>query len=147
MTARSPGETVIAIDPGREKCGLAVLDGAGELLDKFVVATPSIAGALEHCLGEHGTSRIIVGDGTGSKDLQAAIAQALPSPTLEIVPEERTTERALELWRDVEPPRGWRRLLPRSLRFPGQPIDDFAAWIMALDYLGRSTAQKPDSGG
>ncbi len=147
MTAPSPGETVIAIDPGRDKCGMAVLDAAGELLDKFVVATQSVVGALEQCLGEHARSRVVVGDGTGSRDLQATIAERFPGLTPEVVPEERTTERALELWRDVEPPRGWKRLLPRSLRFPARPIDDFAAWVLASDYVGRSGAQTPDSGG
>lgn len=147
MTAVSPGEAVIAIDPGREKCGVAVLDRTGHLLDKFVVGTPSVAQALAGCLRQHATSRVIVGDGTGSRDLRTAIAEELPSVTVEVVPEERTTERALELWRDVEPPQGWRRLLPRSLRFPSQPIDDFAAWILARDQLGRAGVQTPDPGG
>jgi RNase H-fold protein (predicted Holliday junction resolvase) len=147
VTAPPSGKTIIAIDPGREKCGLAVVDAAGGLLGKSVVPTALVAGALAQHLEEHAASRVIVGDGTGSRDLRATVAERLPNLALDTVPEEHTTERALELWRDVEPPQGWRRLLPRSLRFPRRPIDDFAAWILARDYLERAGAQTPDSGG
>jgi RNase H-fold protein (predicted Holliday junction resolvase) len=137
VTTLEPGEHLIGIDPGRDKCGLAVLDDTGAPIDKFVVATGSLVGALEHCLGEYPQSTVVIGDGTGSGDLQAAIAEALPDLGLHPVAEHHTTERALELWREVEPVRGWRRLLPRALRFPARPIDDLAAWILAADYLGK----------
>jgi hypothetical protein len=145
VNAPSRGEVVIAVDPGREKCGVAVVDESGELLDKFVVATASLVGALKHCLEEYETCRLVVGDGTGSRDVQTAIAEALPALSLHIVSEEHTSERGLELWRDVQPPRGWRRLLPRSFRFPVRPIDDFAAWILAQDYLGEHGPKMADS--
>lgn len=143
MTGPATGDTVTAVDPGRDKCGVAVLDQSGAVLDKFVVRTDSFVGALRHCLQEYPHSHVIVGDGTGSEDLQARIAEEFPDLTLELIPEQRSTERALELWRDVEPARGWRRLLPRSLRFPLRPIDDFAAWVLAADYLSDQNARDP----
>ena len=143
MTGLATGDTVTAIDPGRDKCGVAVLDESGAVLDKFVVQTDSFVGALRHCLQEYPHSQVIVGDGTTSEALQARIADELPDLTFDLVPEQHTTERALELWRDVEPARGWRRLLPRSLRFPRRPIDDFAAWVLATDYLSDRNARDP----
>ena len=143
MTGLATGDTVTAIDPGRDKCGVAVLDESGAVLDRFVVRTDSFVGALRHCLEEYPHSHVIVGDGTTSEALQARIADELPDLTFDLVPEQHTTERALELWRDVEPARGWRRLLPRSLRFPRRPIDDFAAWVLATDYLSDRNARDP----
>jgi hypothetical protein len=52
------------------------------------------------------------------------------------VDERDTTLRARELWRRAEPPRGLARLLPPGLRSPPGPIDDYAAWAIALRYLG-----------
>jgi hypothetical protein len=78
---------------------------------------------------------VIIGGGTSSKTAQAALRRVLPELAIQVVDEEHSTERALERWRDTVPPRGWRRLLPRSLRFPPGPIDDFAAWVLAEDYL------------
>jgi len=140
VTGLATGDTVTAVDPGRDKCGVAVLDQSGAVLDKFVVRTDSFVGALRHCLQEYPHSRVIVGDGTTSEALQARIAEELPGLAFELIPEQHTTERALELWRDVEPAQGWRRLLPRSLRFPRRPIDDFAAWVLATDYLSDRNA-------
>jgi hypothetical protein len=37
-------------------------------------------------------------------------------------------------WKEV-PPRGWRRLVPLSLQVPPEPIDDFAAVVLARRHL------------
>jgi RNase H-fold protein (predicted Holliday junction resolvase) len=132
---RWTGARVIAIDPGREKCGLAALDGEGRLLQKAVVPTNELTGLLARVLPETPAASVAIGGGTYSHELQDALHEALPDLTVTIIPEAHSTERALERWRSVEAPRGWRCLLPRSLRFPPGPIDDFAAWTLAEEYL------------
>jgi len=135
VTPSRTGAQVIAIDPGRKKCGLAALAGDGRLLHKAVVPTAELAAHLARLLPDAPQACALIGDGTTSRDVQAAIRAAFPGLAVEVVAEQHSTLRALERWRDVEPPRGWRRLLPRPLRFPSAPIDDFAAWILAEDYL------------
>ena len=129
------GARVLAIDPGRGKCGVAALDAEGRLLYKTIVPAADLAGRVSQMLGAAPEAAVIIGAGTASRDLQAALRAARPGLALEVVAEQHSTERALERWRLVEPPRGWRHLLPRSLRFPPGPLDDFAAWILAEDFL------------
>ncbi len=128
------GAHIIAIDPGRDKCGIAALAQEARLLHKAVVATSALVQTLAEMVGDAPHATIIIGDGTSSQDAQTALRQAIPGLPLEVVPEAHSTERALERWRDIVAPRGWRRLVPRALRFPAEPIDDFAAWILADDH-------------
>jgi len=122
---------VIAIDPGRDKCGLAAVDSRGRLLKRSIVPAPDTPAALRELLTDFLEADLIIGDGTGSE----AVSDLLGDVSLTVVPEAHTTDRALELWRDEVQPTGWRRLLPRALRFPPGPIDDYAAWVLARDYL------------
>jgi len=132
---RIAADFIIAIDPGREKCGIAVLTAAGTPVERDITPTRDLPDALNELLHKHPNSHVVIGDGTSSEQAQAAIAEAIPELGLATVPESHSTERALERWRDVTALAGWRRLLPRSLRFPPGPIDDFAAWILAEDHL------------
>ena len=135
MSGPWAGARVIAIDPGRGKCGLAALGPDARLLFKAVVPTSELADHLTGMIPDALDAAVVIGDGTSSKDAQAALRQALPDLTLVVVPEAHSTERALERWRDVVAPRGWRRFVPRAFRFPPEPIDDFAAWVLAEDFL------------
>jgi len=145
VSDRRAGGAIIAIDPGREKCGLAAVAADGRLVEKAVVPTGELPDRLARMLSAAPEADVIIGGGTSSKTVQAALRQALPDLTAAVVDEEHSTERALERWRDTVPPRGWRRLLPRSLRFPPGPIDDFAAWILAEDYLTKKRDTIPIS--
>lgn len=134
MSDPNSGPTIIAIDPGRLKCGVAVVSARGELIEKAVVPVEGIAGALRQLLASYPGVHLVVGDSTGSRDVCRRIEAEFPDRPVERVPEYRSTERALSRWRDTVRPAGWERLLPRPLRFPREPIDDFAAWILAEEY-------------
>jgi RNase H-fold protein (predicted Holliday junction resolvase) len=131
---RSP-RVVIAFDPGREKCGWAVVSADGALLAKGVVPEDILEAALARLLTEHSEADVVVGDATGSAAVRRRIEAAAPGAPLATISEHRSTERALARWRETVRPAGWRKLLPTALRFPGEPIDDFAAWILAEDWL------------
>jgi RNase H-fold protein (predicted Holliday junction resolvase) len=132
-----PDETarplILAIDPGREKCGLALVDGRSHLRLRAVVPTGSVAARVAEWCAAHAPDHILLGAGTGSSPLRATlVARAIP---VEIVPERDTTLRARALYFADHPPRGLRRLLPRSLLTPPIPIDDYAACAIALAWL------------
>jgi len=109
----------------------------GRLLYKAVVPTAELPGYVAHIGTDAAEAVIAIGDGTSSKEAQAALREALPAARIVEVTEAHSTERALERWRDLEAPCGWRRFVPRSLRFPPGPVDDYAAWVLAEDYLRR----------
>jgi hypothetical protein len=59
-----------------------------------------------------------------------------------VVPEAYTTLRARRRYFDEHPLRGWRRLFP-GLQTPPIPIDDYAAVLIAEDYLSSTSHGTP----
>ena len=126
---------VAAVDPGREKCGLAFLDGTGRVLEQAVVATVRLPEELKARAKKFPPERVILGNGTTSGDAEAAVRAALPGTPVEIVDEYRTTDEAKIAYWKANPPTGWRRLLPTGMQVPPVPVDDFVAVILAQRYL------------
>lgn len=128
-------KTVLAIDPGNSKCGLALAqrDGEGKisLLWSSIAPKEQIPAMLEEAHRVAHFSMVIVGSGTTSKPLVAAIRQAMPSMAILVVDEKDTTLQARERYWEYNMRKGWRRFLPATLQVPPVPIDDYAALIIA----------------
>lgn len=124
--------TVLAIDPGRDKCGIAVLSPQGDVLLHEIVPTAALETRVSELAAEY-APRIIMGDGTTSAATKARIEAQVGAVTL--VDEYRTTEEGRRLYWAENPPRGWRRLVPRGLLTPTVPVDDFAAVALARRFL------------
>ncbi len=125
---------VIAIDPGREKCGLAVVSEGG-VLQRSVLSPEEIPGAVGEMIAVHSPEVIVIGDGTHAGALAGRIREHAPRPPVVFADESYTTLRARERFFRENPPRGLRRLIPRGMLIPGRPIDDLAAVILGEDYL------------
>lgn len=130
---------LLAIDPGKDKCGLAVVSFAGEVLQRQIVATTQMPQVLPDWLQRYEIAQIIIGDSTTSKTMRATLSTLLKNPASGVdvisVTEKNSTLEARELYWRENPPRGWRRVLPLSLQEPPEPIDDFAAVILAQRFL------------
>ncbi|HXF82770.1 MAG TPA: pre-16S rRNA-processing nuclease YqgF [bacterium] len=126
---------VLAIDPGREKCGLAVLAADGTVLARRVVAAMELIVAAKDLAGRYAPQAIVVGDRTASASVRRALAQGLPDLPAEVVPEAGTTLEARRLYFADHPPRGWRRFVPLSLQVPPEPYDDYAAVALGRRFL------------
>ncbi|MBF1681532.1 pre-16S rRNA-processing nuclease YqgF [Selenomonas artemidis] len=124
--------TVLAIDPGRDKCGIAVLSPQGDVLLHEIVPTGALETRVSELAAEY-APRIIMGDGTTSAAAKARIEAQVGAVTL--VDEYRTTEEGRRLYWAENPPSGWRRLMPRGLLTPTVPVDDFAAVALARRFL------------
>jgi len=133
MANSNERQPIVAVDPGREKCGLAVVDGSQTLFQE-IVARSSIVERLRAVLPPNGL--IVVGDGTGSKAFIRELSANLPDIENRIVTvdEKLSSVEARSLYWRQNPPKGWRRLLPVSLQTPPVPIDDYVAVILAKRY-------------
>jgi hypothetical protein len=123
---------ILAIDPGRAKSGLVVVR-AGEILARAVVATDELVARVGAWRDAFRPARLLIGGGTGHRAVLAQLTAA--GMTLQVVPEADTTRRARARYFHDHPPTGWRRLVPRGLLTPPIPIDDYAALLIAEDYL------------
>lgn len=126
--------TVLAIDPGTAKCGMALARRGNlgvDLLWRRIVPTEHLESALEEAMAEASFDLIVVGSGTSSRALVERIKERLPSMGVLIVDEKDTTMQARERYWQANPRRGWRRLLPSTMQVPPEPVDDFVALILA----------------
>ena len=130
---------VAAIDPGREKCGVAIVAENGEVLEQSVVATVWLADELAERVRRFSPERILLGNGTTSRAAEATIRENLPDIPVEIVDEYRTTDDARRAYWKANPPTGWRRFFPTSMQVPPEPVDDFVAVLLAQRYLDART--------
>ena len=123
---------VLAIDPGREKGGVAVLATDGRILVQEVVVTAELDAVVGALIAAY-TPIVIMGNGTTSAAAKARV-EALGYEVI-LVDEYRTTDAAKRAYWEAHPPRGWRRLVPRGMLVPPVPVDDFVSVILAQRFL------------
>lgn len=123
----------MGIDPGKDKCGVAVLTASGEIKYQRVVATEELDTVIKTLAAQFDIESVILGDGTTHK----AAAQKVKAAGLnfQLVDEKHTTEEARREYWKKNPPRGWRRLLPTSMQVPPEPVDAIVAEILVRRYL------------
>ena len=131
---------VVALDPGRSKCGLLLADiSTNTVLQGMVIPSSEVLDQLrawmEDDQGENAQiADLVIGDGTSSTIWQ----QQLPtSMKVHVVDETGTTLRARYRYWQLWPARGWKRLLPSGLRIPSGDLDAIAALVILEDYLER----------
>jgi hypothetical protein len=79
--------------------------------------------------------RSLRGDGTGSGPWQPWLRERT---RLILVPEAGTTLAARQRYWQLEPARGWRRLLPEGLRLPPRDVDDVVAQLLLERQLNQT---------
>jgi RNase H-fold protein (predicted Holliday junction resolvase) len=132
---------VLAIDPGRDKCGIALVahENESETVHlRRVVPVAKMQEAIEELSQTYSFSHVVLGNSTASKQWRAKMEKWLPDAQIFTVDESHSTYQARALYWETYPPRGWRRLLPLSLQEPPEPIDDFAAVILARRFFAIS---------
>ena len=128
--------SIIAIDPGREKCGIAVVHQQEGVLYRAVVTLEHLPGEISRLLNTYAAALIVLGDGTAHGYIKTLLESSLAdTPIAIILVDERysTDEARQRYWRD-NPPQGLKRLIPLGLQVPPGPIDDYVAVILAERY-------------
>lgn len=129
-------KSVLAIDPGISKCGMALVQRDGDdsklsVLWREVTPRGNVLERIRAAEEKGGFAMVIVGSGTTSKDLVQEIRSEMPSVGILVVDEKDTTMQARERYWEHNKRKGWRKLLPASLQMPPDPVDDFVAVILA----------------
>lgn len=123
-------EAVLGVDPGTRKCGYAVVgESPGPPLALGIVPTERLVETLQELVARFPVRAVALGGGTHTAPVGEMLA-ALGLP-VNIVDERETTLLARQRYFAANPPRGWRRLVPRGMLLPPRPIDDFAALLIA----------------
>ena len=124
---------IAAIDPGRDKCGLVVVDNEQFVLEQKILAREKIKESILAIDDKYNLEIVVLGDGTASEEIKRELAEV--GLVIHIIDERNSTLEAKELYWQENPPCWWRKLIPVSLQMPPQAIDDYAALVLARRYL------------
>ena len=97
---------ILAVDPGNEKTGIAIVSPSGEMICRKIISSNTFN-------KEIGRNHKI---------------------TTSLIDESHSTEEARKLYWQYNPPTGWRKIIPTSMQFPPEPVDDLTALVIGLRY-------------
>lgn len=136
---------LLAIDPGKEKCGLALVEqqdgGEIKIVIQEIVPTQDLERRLLSLRTLFTPFQAVIGDGTYSKPLRQMISRSYPDLQLSIISEKDSTLEARGKYFKAHPPRGIWKLVPLSLQVPPVPYDDFVAVLLAERFLEKPGRQ------
>jgi RNase H-fold protein (predicted Holliday junction resolvase) len=131
-------QNILGLDPGRDKCGVAVINTEKQVVYHQVVDTPGAIALIQQLCHQFAVDLIVMGDGTTSSNwreqLQASGVKELPIVTVD---ETNSTLEARDRYWLMYPPTGLQRLIPQGLRIPPRPIDDIVAILLIERYLAK----------
>jgi len=124
---------VIAIDPGKSKCGLVLAEISEKKVYKAIILKSEVLeNYVRNLIAAEDISQIIIGNGTTSKE----IIEKLYFFKKEIITfeEKNTTYRAKKRYFELFPIIGLKFLMPREFFILNKNLDAISALIILEDY-------------
>jgi RNase H-fold protein (predicted Holliday junction resolvase) len=133
MTDRN--ETILGFDPGKDKCGVAVMDGDRALLYHQVLLSAEVISQISNLCPQYNVSRIVMGDQTTAKQWQQQLTTVFPHLPIVLVDERYSSLEARDRYWQMYPANFFTSLIPQGMRQPPRSIDDLVAIILIERYL------------
>lgn len=131
---------ILGFDPGRYKCGLAIVGLDRSLCYHDVVSADQVIDHIESLRQTYPISLIVMGDQTGAKIWKQELSKRLEEgPNIILVDERYSSLEARDRYWEMFPPKGLNRILPQSMRSIPRPIDDIVAILLIERYLNKLT--------
>ena len=131
---------ILGFDPGKDKCGVAVMGVDRQLYYHEVVPSPNALAQISQLRQKYPISLLVMGDQTTAKRWKKQLSDELSEAINIILVDERySTLEARDRYWQMYPPKGLTRLLPEGMRQPPRPIDDIVAILLIERYLARLT--------
>ena len=127
-------DEILAIDPGREKTGLAILKNS-DVLEHKIINSDELVQIIKSLLEKYIIKTIVMGNGTSSKKKYDLLKREFIDRDIVLINEYRTTDEARKLYFQENPPKGWKKLIPLGMQVPPVPVDDYAAIVIGRKYL------------
>lgn len=127
-------DEILAIDPGREKTGIAILKNS-DVLEHKIINSDELVQIIKSLLEKYIIKTIVMGNGTSSKKKYDLLKQEFIDRDIVLINEYRTTDEARKLYFQENPPKGWKKLIPLGMQVPSVPVDDYAAIVIGRKYL------------
>ena len=126
---------IIAIDPGKDKCGVILVNiSLGIVLKGRIVESGRVIALISAWQKEHDFSTIFLGNGTTSIKWIEKLENYV---NIQLLEEKGTTFRARYRYWELWPPSFWFRWFPKGLLIPPKELDAVAALVMLEDHIGK----------
>lgn len=127
---------LLGFDPGRDKCGVAVMEENLTLHYYQVIPSENAIATLKQLCEKYPIKTLIMGDQTTAKQWKKDLETHLnPSLPIILIDERNSTLEARDRYWQMFPPKGLNRLIPQGMRLPPRPIDDIVAILLIERYL------------
>ena len=128
---------LLGFDPGKQKCGVAVMGLDRKLHFQAVVSSQEAIANVSNLLDTYPISQMVMGDQTASKQWKAELQSTFPDLRIVTVDERYSSEEARQRFWQIYPAKGLMKLVPLGMRSPDRAIDDIVAIILIERYLSR----------
>jgi len=128
---------ILAIDPGSKKCGFAVLNETGKVMEHKVLECHELSNCVPPLLSKYGIRIIVIGQSTFGKAVERELVKLEVKASFIFIPEKNSSREARERYWAENPPSGLWKFIPTSLRVPPAPIDNYAAVILGERFLNK----------
>lgn len=126
----------LGFDPGRDKCGVAVMDDSGTLLHHQVVLSANVLDTVHDLRQQYNVTQIVMGNQTTAQQWQQKLQIEITPPlAIALVNERNSTLEARSRYWEMYPPNFTQKLLPKGMRLPPRAIDDIVAILLIERYL------------
>lgn len=127
----------MGIDPGRSKCGIAIMTEKGEVVEKEIAETSNLSRKIEEILSRFSISKCILGNGTYADKVFNILQLLLDEEKIIFIEEADSTYIAEQRYLKENPPLGL-NFLNKIIKFkPKKPLDDYTAVVLVEKYLDR----------
>jgi len=135
---------ILGFDPGKDKCGVAVMGTDRNISYHQVVPSESAISTIQSLCEQFPIDLLVMGDQTTSKSWKQRLTQSL-SPALKIIQidERYSSLEAKERYWQMYPATGLNRLIPLGMRTPPRPVDDIVAIVLIERYLNQTGLTQP----
>ncbi len=133
--------TLLGFDPGRAKCGLAIVGLDRTLHYHQVITVEAVCKTIQDLRQTYAVSGIVMGDQTGSAQWRETLSGLPNPPRITLIDERYSSLEARDRYWEMYPPTGIGKLIPQSLRSISRPIDDIVAILLVERYLKRLSGE------
>jgi RNase H-fold protein (predicted Holliday junction resolvase) len=130
---------ILGFDPGRDKCGIAIMDRKGSVYYHQVVAAESAIATIRELITQFSINSLVMGNLTTAKSWHTQLKSALPEIEIAFIDERNSTLEARDRYWQMYPARGLQKIMPQGLRLLPRPIDDIVAILLIERYLSVGT--------
>ena len=124
---------VIAIDPGKSKCGLVLADiSQKKVYEAIIIQSAFIEYHVRNLITAEDVSQIIIGNGTTSREIREKLY--FLKKKIITFEEKNTTYRAKVRYFEIFPISGLKFLMPREVFILNKNLDAISALIILEDY-------------